>query len=1633
MVPSPGDASLGGFRLRGILAAGPAASSYLAVAGGGSRPARWVLKTLELEAGGAPPREVLRRDMADLASLRHISLALPAAFGRDPGSGRIYLARAFVQGAELLEVAKARSAREVLPWLIAAAEALGILHRFGFLHRNVKPSSFIVPRSALARSGTGARVVLCDPAWWPEGERLEAGAALAPELRSGESAAFASDLYALGGGFYRLLTGKEPRAGADGFPAFPGGARSGLAHDLKRILLKLLHPDPRSRYQRAETLADDLRGLAGSAAEGVTAPPDYFFDREEERERVVGALRAGRPVAVALGGEAGIGKSAFLRRLAVEAQLLGCRTVLVRCGPEHGVLALPLAAILEQAILPGPRGQALRARSRRLFAAAERDGEAGGRGWLFHEARELFLEAASDQPTVVLVDDAHQASPLVIGFLAALVREVSAAGGAGQTLAGRRLPGMIVSFRSESPFRPILKPLTEALEARGSAPSQGRPGAEWIELGPLSAETVEEWVDLVLPEQPGVRDQIQRALQLQGRPLAIQEALRVGGGAPFADAPALSGDLAAAHRSYLAGLGSREREAVETLAVLGRPAEPELLAALLGCRVQELEPGLERLLRTGTLREESGLLSLRHASFRSWILETLSGGGTRDALRAVHQRIAACLARRRGQATEEVAFHWLRSPAPRKGIPWAVAAARKLARAGEDRRALEFYQGVLSILPPAPSPRRRALQEEAAEAHSRVGEHGRSIELLEGLLAGAEDARHAARLHGRLGVFRHRSGDVARAVSHLEAGLALLKGAPDRESLRDRLRIASELAEISSKKGDYARAQALCLKALEDVEGAGAGRTARDVRHAEMILLETLAHVKLRRFEHREAREIFERSLELSEEIDAAPERVLILNNLAVLHNQENRFREAIERYQEAERLCARRGGDLSLVNVHSNLAHLYAKIGQPEAAEEAVRRAAYHDERSGSRRTRFLRLHCAGMVDLCFGRYEKALEAFQEASALARELEDLFLAGFDLVYLGECHLFRGEVEAAEDAFGRATSLGPSMAPPVASMVAARRAAALALRDRARDARAACAAAGEMPASIPFVDAWNKVFLGWAHRLLGQRAEASGRLEEARAFFARVGAPQGEIHAELELSAVEADSGDLGGAERRLRALRARHACGRGALKNPMLSARLLAYLARTLLEQGPPDLEEASTLLVEAESYLVGRRLRDLESSVRELRARLERLRAQGGGDLRSASREPRPGSGMPTVPTPRAAGRRQEDGVPGRLVEGLKGLLGEIEEEAEDVLGAGGAGGTGETGGARSLRAKLRELGERVGELGRALSDRGPAPAPVDRSSNVGQSAAVRGVVAQVLELSRLELPVLITGETGTGKELVARAIHGESARGAGPFISLNCAALPEELLEAELFGYRQGAFTGADRDHPGLLVAAGGGTALFDEVGGMPLSLQAKLLRVFDRGLVRPLGAAEEVRIDVRYLFSSNRDLRALVDDGSFRSDLYFRLGAFEVRLPPLRDRREDLPALVDHFRRQAGAALPLFDEGALRVLAAHGWPGNVRELENLVKRLVLTCGERVTAADVRGLLGRAPAEALFPPHILRGRPLDELRAQLEREYLRQLYKDRGGSLKAMASALGIKLKALYKRLHALGVRPRDLGGP
>ena len=314
------------------------------------------------------------------------------------------------------------------------------------------------------------------------------------------------------------------------------------------------------------------------------------------------------------------------------------------------------------------------------------------------------------------------------------------------------------------------------------------------------------------------------------------------------------------------------------------------------------------------------------------------------------------------------------------------------------------------------------------------------------------------------------------------------------------------------------------------------------------------------------------------------------------------------------------------------------------------------------------------------------------------------------------------------------------------------------------------------------------------------------------------------------------------------------------------------------------------------------------------------------------------------------------------------------------------------------------------------------------------LGKSRAMQKVFELITKIHSVKTSVLITGESGTGKELVARALHSEGVRAKTPFVAVNCGAIPEELMESELFGHKRGAFTGAVADKAGMFQEADGGTLFLDEIGELSLGLQVKLLRALQERRVKPVGATEELEVDVRVIAATNRDLETEVSRGAFRADLYYRLNVIELRLPPLRHRREDIPLLAEHFLRRFSAehrrASKLSPE-AMRRLESYEYPGNVRELENII--------ERAVALSSSALIGMSDLPEVKSPRITTPQPpsalpaegvdLDQLVSDYERTWVLRALEQTGGVRKRAAALLGISFRSLRYRLEKLGLDRGD----
>ncbi len=307
------------------------------------------------------------------------------------------------------------------------------------------------------------------------------------------------------------------------------------------------------------------------------------------------------------------------------------------------------------------------------------------------------------------------------------------------------------------------------------------------------------------------------------------------------------------------------------------------------------------------------------------------------------------------------------------------------------------------------------------------------------------------------------------------------------------------------------------------------------------------------------------------------------------------------------------------------------------------------------------------------------------------------------------------------------------------------------------------------------------------------------------------------------------------------------------------------------------------------------------------------------------------------------------------------------------------------------------------------------------------IGQSKSMRAVFQQIENVTNNDITVLVNGESGTGKELIARAIHFSGNRAQKPFIPVDCASFPSTLIEAELFGYEKGAFTGATKATPGKFEMANGGTLFLDEISNITLEAQAKLLRVLQEKEFNRLGSSKNIQVDVRIVSASNKDLRAMIQRGEFREDLFYRLNVIPIDLPPLRERKEDLPMLMSHFLTKYNQLYHKkveFENNAYQVMLNYAWPGNIRELENLTNRMVLSCsGDRITTQQLPPEIRQAPDVKGIGDQLLNQ---DMSLDSLESVFIRSVMERHESNISEAASVLGITRKTLYAKLDKYGIK-------
>ena len=1573
-----------------------------------------------------PPTEgergLLRREYAMLARLVHPGLPRVHELTTTPA-----LVCELVEGQPLDRWSAGRSREAVIGALAQLVAILDFLHRRGVVHRDVKPDNVLVDERGVRLVDLGLAV---DSA--QRGSVAGTAGYIAPEVLGGEASSPRSDLYAVGVLLFRALWGRMPFEGeagqvvarqlAEDVELPPSGASEGLRALVRRLLDRRPAQRPSSAAELLGLLEELEPALVGSADRvlvGRGLPAPALVGRAAIVARVTEALEAitgsrAAPCLLVVSGSSGSGRTRVCEEAVCLAGLHGVQVERGFAGPgtsggsapepaAEGALAVQRAVErTRRALEHGPL----------LLVVDDPADELADRTLLalWHLARDegqpLFLCVAAREPPPALRGEVEpmELPPLDEAETVELVRSMVPS-----RFAAGELSARVHRF---SGGNPLLAVETTRLAV-----------ARWLEQGSVADG---EW-DSLLPPGGGLERLVT---------------------ARVADLPPPLRRLAALVALFeeglpLAGLDPGSRQGLAALALAGLVSEREdarvelTAGSLAGPLVREL-PAAER----------------RELCRQAW--DALERAGPSDSADSVRATVAL----RCGLAHEEEAL--------------MLAGARAARRELRLTRAITLYRAALGA---GAGPADAVL--ELAAVLQAAGQGAAAVAELEGA-AGQARGEARRRLLRALAAAQLLQGDAAAGLATLErhgasggagrglqAKLLLFAGRHD-----EALSVAEEIGEDDLEAlhtaglalyylGDMERARGALSRAVERAEASGDGLLLAKVENSL-----ALVHQRSGRLE--QAGACYRRCVALARELSHLPFLATFEMNLGSVAQQQGDLGAALESYTRSLEAARGFGGAREIAQVAHNLARLLAQIGQPERARAQLRRS----------------------LELCQARGWRGLEAHNlllrgELDG-PRGGDDLLRARGIFEALGEV-LGWAEVELARarQLLGRDDPGAARLAAAVqerAEGFSAPQIQALVVCARAEQLADPAGAAAKLRTALRLAEeSGERNALPELHRDLALALEAAGdspgadlHRDLARRLLER---QLGQLPADLREAFL--DQGD----RRRLVEARATGV-------EPPGKARLDADLLAALLEitkelAAETDLQRLLERIIDHAVDLTGAErgflilheerpgAGDQPLSIEVARnIDQETIRRKAFKISRSVAEEVLR-TGRPLVTVNAMDDRRFQDFlsvhnlrlrsilcVPmtiRRVVRGAIYVDNRFQSQAftrpDGELLAALADQAALAIGNRERLEQLRRQGEELSRSQRELervnrrleramerqrleldelarvtrSQRGELEGRYRFDNLIGQSAVMRELFRLMSRVTDSDAPVYILGESGTGKELVAKALHYNGPRREGPFVSVNCGAIAPTLLESELFGYERGAFTGADRRHRGLFERSHGGSLFLDEVGDMPAELQVKLLRVLQEKMFQPLGGEQEREADFRLLAASNKDLGQLVRDGQFREDLFYRINVIQLKLPPLRERREDIPLLAQHLLARHGGEARRLSRAALGMLVDHDWPGNVRELENELLRALALGGELIGPDDLsprlpegRGAEHGAPAE---------GKTLKEAVGELERAMALDVLARTGGNVTEAARILGMTRVGLHKLMARHGIRRED----
>jgi serine/threonine-protein kinase PknK len=1563
-----------------------------------------------LRPSSAALLEAMRSEFALLRELFHPHLCQVHEFGSVGGDGEqtaCFYTADYVQGVTLAERARSGGWQKLRQPLCDALGALHLLHRAGLRHGDFKPDNVLVDLE-----GHGVLIDLGCAA--PLGSDLTAAISgtpgyLAPELLAGQVVDHRADLYAVGASLHALAqTAGQP-----------------LPAQLGELAARLKHTDPARRPADVNEVLEAL-GSEPAACAAIPVGLGRLVGRGRELQAVQDALLAmvrsrPGPRSVCLVGPEGIGKSRLLAE--------------IRAGLQGRARVLEANALSPHAIS-------------RLLGWALGTDDVGSDVAAALDARDQLSEKG---PLALLVDDAHLLEEHQRSVLQAFARSLEPTGALLLVATESGEPDSALSFSLRLELRPLQMP--EVAEWLGPSFSHL--------LGPL-------W--RLSGGHPGTL----RSLVLQLGCGSLSEAEL---GRSEAETP-----LSAWLLSRVASLGPAEQWGLGVLAASGRPVGPRRLQEL-GVQPHDLQRAQQlgliqrdgaslRLVKLGESQPLLGALGASlvqqvHLRLGGWLRTQLDGSASGEPPPDAFET-----AERAARCAQHLAL----------GGEHAAAKELLLERAAEHEAAPRAWAQVARTLADALGD--PELQLTAARLEQAAGKGRTARERLEALLRTASDPGLAVRVRLELGACQLKLGNVAEAVAQLERALSASADVRQRAQVADLLSQALckqgayaralEVAEGALEectcprlRADLEEAAGVALgylgrlaQARERLDSAAASFERQPAARRQTRSLGARALVCYQMGDLADAARDYAHALELAQSHALSDQVALAALNCGAVCHQRGQWAEALGCYERGMRMAVAMGQASSEAHLRFNLAKLYADLGLGARAERCLERCEELCRSAGLPLVQAAAEAVRGELGLLQGDVAAARRAYTAAREQFQQQQSIRECAEVELHLGELALCERSVDQAAAHLERAAlHLQAAPAKDVVARLSLTRARHLLATGNPRQAASLAAEAARS-----------------AHQLEQADLEGEAQLLEAEAWLAQGSELLSRKHRTLAQEVWEQCVAALPAALRdafwqhpkRRAAVREQSAQHGGAGSEREHKLELLVDIFRRLNSSLKTEqvLERAMDAAIELSGAERGfvllsdaargeRRLRvavarnvdreQLERShLKFSRAIAEQVVATGEPVVTASAQTDDRFSGHESV---HAMHLQSVICVPVVSPAGLLGALyldnrfqtGRFSSQDVDLVLAFADQVAIALNNARlhhQLRGRNRQLAQErqrvekllrekeaeVVRLGEQVSRRPLAAAGQhDYGEIVGSSRAMQQLFAVLDRVIETDLPILITGESGTGKELVVRAIHTNHPRRRGPLVSINCAALPESLLESELFGYERGAFTGADRSRDGLLVQARSGTLFLDELGEMPLAMQVKLLRVLQEHEVRPLGSQRTVPVDIRLVCATNRNLAEEVRSGRFREDLYYRVSAVELRVPPLRERVEDLPELVHHLlvraTRQMDRKLPDISRQALRKLMSFSWPGNVRQLENVLTRaLVLADADRITAADIE-----LPDELALPVH-----PMDrESYARHEAELVAEMLAANQWNVAKVARLLHVSRPTLYRRLRRYGL--------